>query len=151
MSAESNASLAIEEEIDYEGLGDHVPLHINMIAGALAGISEHAVMFPVDLVRTRMQVLSASPAATYTGIVQAFSRITTAEGGRALWRGVSSVILGAGPAHALHFGTYEAVKDMTGGNKEGHQFASTAFAGASATIVADAFMNPFDGESALPS
>lgn len=145
MSASSSAAVA-EEEIDYEGLGGQVPLHINMIAGALAGISEHAVMFPVDLVRTRMQVLSASPAATYTGVAQAFSRISTAEGARALWRGVTSVILGAGPAHALYFGTYEAVKDVTGGNNEGHQFASTAFAGASATIMADAFMNPFDGE-----
>ncbi len=52
--------------------------------------------------------------------------------------------MGAGPAHAVYFGTYETVKEATGGNREGHQFASTAFAGASATIAADAFMNPFD-------
>lgn len=72
-----------------------------------------------------MQVLSATPAATYTGVAQAFSRISSIEGARALWRGVASVILGAGPAHAVYFGAYEAVKDMTGGNREGHQFAST--------------------------
>ncbi|KAJ1590816.1 hypothetical protein NDA11_002969 [Ustilago hordei] len=135
---------AVEEEVDYEGLGGNVPLHINMIAGSLAGISEHAVMFPVDVIRTRMQVLSATPAATYTGVVQAFNRISTLEGARTLWRGVASVIMGAGPAHAVYFGTYETVKEATGGNREGHQFASTAFAGASATIAADAFMNPFD-------
>lgn len=170
MSA-SETSLAAEEEIDYEGLGDNVPLHINMIAGALAGISEHALMFPVDVIRvsgrvvvfsksslepvwltsafstpkTRMQVLSAAPAATYTGVTQAISRISSVEGARALWRGVASVILGAGPAHAVYFGTYEAVKETTGGNAEGHHFASTAFAGAAATIASDAFMNPFDG------
>ena len=148
MDASTSARVA-EEEIDYEGLGDAVPLHINMIAGALAGISEHAVMFPVDVVRTRMQVLAASPAASYSGVAEAFSRISTVEGSRALWRGVTSVILGAGPAHALYFGTYEVVKEMTGGNNEGHQFASTAFAGASATIMSDAFMNPFDGELRL--
>lgn len=72
-----------------------------------------------------MQVLSASPAATYTGIGQAFSRISSAEGARALWRGVASVIMGAGPAHAVYFGTYEVVKESTGGNREGHQFLST--------------------------
>lgn len=138
------AAPALEEEVDYEGLGSNVPLHINMIAGSLAGISEHAVMFPVDVIRTRMQVLSATPAATYTGVVQAFNRISTLEGARTLWRGVASVILGAGPAHAVYFGTYESVKEATGGNREGHQFASTAFAGASATIASDAFMNPFD-------
>lgn len=135
---------AVEEEVDYEGLGDNVPLHINMIAGSLAGISEHAAMYPVDVIRTRMQVLSATPAATYTGVVQAFNRISSLEGVRTLWRGVASVIMGAGPAHAVYFGTYETVKEATGGNREGHQFASTAFAGASATIAADAFMNPFD-------
>ncbi|PWN99364.1 putative MRS4-protein of the mitochondrial carrier family [Tilletiopsis washingtonensis] len=133
-----------EEEVDYEGLGEGYPLHINMIAGALAGISEHAVMFPVDVIRTRMQVLSATPAATYTGVAQALRQISSVEGAKTLWRGVASVILGAGPAHAVYFGTYEVVKEMTGGNRQGHQFASTAFAGASATIAADAFMNPFD-------
>ncbi|PWN41931.1 putative MRS4-protein of the mitochondrial carrier family [Ceraceosorus guamensis] len=132
------------EEVDYEGLGEGFPLHINMIAGALAGISEHAVMFPVDVIRTRMQILSASPAATYSGVTEALRRISSAEGGRALWRGVASVVMGAGPAHAVYFGTYEVVKEATGGNRSGHQFASTAFAGASATIASDAFMNPFD-------
>ena len=44
---------------------------------------------------------------------------------RALWRGVASVIAGAGPAHAVYFGTYEFVKEVTGGNREGHQFLST--------------------------
>jgi solute carrier family 25 iron transporter 28/37 len=47
----SETALVAEEEIDYEGLGNNVPLHINMIAGALAGISEHALMFPVDVIR----------------------------------------------------------------------------------------------------
>jgi len=91
-----------------------------------------------------MQVISATPAATYSGMTQALMRISTLEGFQAFWKGVASVILGAGPAHAVHFGTYEYVKDMTGGNREGHQFASTAFAGAAATITSDAFMNPFD-------
>ena len=102
----------------------------------------------------------------YTGIGNAFSRISATEGLRSLWRGVSSVILGAGPAHAVHFGTYEFVKELTGGNEEGSRWISTgepvciphliddlemtlppATAGASATIASDALMNPFDGAS----
>lgn len=66
-----------------------------------------------------MQVFATSPAAVYTGIGNAFTRISSTEGVRALWRGVSSVIMGAGPAHAVHFGAYEAVKDLVGGNVEG--------------------------------
>ncbi|KAG6332650.1 hypothetical protein ID866_6435 [Astraeus odoratus] len=129
------------DEVDYEGLPSNAGLGVNMVAGALAGITEHAVMFPIDSIKTRMQVFATSPAAVYTGIGNAFTRISSTEGMRALWRGVSSVILGAGPAHAVHFGTYEFVKEFAGG---GNQPLTTAVAGASATIASDALMNPFD-------
>jgi len=91
-----------------------------------------------------MQVFATSPAAVYTGIGNAVTRISSTEGLRALWRGVSSVILGAGPAHAVHFGVYETVKDFAGGNQRGNQWLATSIAGASATIASDALMNPFD-------
>lgn len=71
--------------------------------------------------QTRMQVFTAaSSGSTYTGVVNAFSRISSTEGLRTLWRGVASVIMGAGPAHAVHFGMYEFVKDLAGGNQAGH-------------------------------
>jgi len=132
------------EEVDYESLPSNAGLAVNMLAGALAGISEHAVMFPIDSIKTRMQVFATSPLAVYSGVGNAFSRISSTEGLRALWRGVSSVILGAGPAHAVHFGTLEAVKELAGGNEAGNQWIATSLAGASATIASDAFMNPFD-------
>jgi solute carrier family 25 (mitochondrial iron transporter), member 28/37 len=66
-----------------------------------------------------MQVFTASPAAVYTGMGNAISRIQSTEGLRTLWRGVNSVIVGAGPAHAVHFGTYEAVREFLGGNDVG--------------------------------
>ncbi|KAG2157847.1 mitochondrial carrier domain-containing protein [Suillus bovinus] len=132
------------EEVDYEALPFDASIGVNMLAGALAGITEHAVMFPVDSIKTRMQVFATSPAAVYTGIGNAFTRISSTEGMRTLWRGVSSVILGAGPAHAVHFGTYEVMKELAGGNAAGNQWLATSLAGASATIASDALMNPFD-------
>ncbi|KAJ7623376.1 carrier protein [Roridomyces roridus] len=132
------------EEPDYEALPPNAGTMVNMLAGALAGISEHAVMYPIDSIKTRMQVFSASPVAVYSGVGNAFTRISSTEGMRALWRGVSSVIIGAGPAHALHFGTLEAVRELAGGNRGGNQMFATALAGGSATMVADALMNPFD-------
>ena len=56
VAPEVSVEQALEPEFDYEGLGGNYPLHINMIAGSMAGISEHAVMFPVDLVRVRSLV-----------------------------------------------------------------------------------------------
>ncbi|KAG7444277.1 mitochondrial carrier [Guyanagaster necrorhizus] len=132
------------EEVDYESLPPNAGLAVNMLAGALAGISEHAVMYPIDSIKTRMQVFATSPVAVYTGVGNAFTRISSTEGLRALWRGVWSVVLGAGPAHAVHFGTLEAVKELMGGNQVGNQWLATSVAGASATTAADALMNPFD-------
>lgn len=58
-------------------------------------------------------------------MTDAFTRITTTEGTKRLWRGVASVIMGAGPAHAVYFGTYELAKDFAGGNDNGYSFAAT--------------------------
>ncbi len=99
-------------------------------------------MFPVDSIKasaafqssktianlsqTRMlKFLQRHPRAIYSGVGNAFTKIASTEGIRALWRGVSSVILGAGPAHAVHFGTLEAVKELAGGNEAGNQWLAT--------------------------
>lgn len=134
-------------------------------------------MFPIDLLKTRMQVIgpntSSSVATAYSGISQAIISIGKTEGLRNLWRGVGSVVIGAGepsrpvvqgrarararagahrnqkgPAHAVYFATYEGVKHrlMGQGDKNAHHPLIWAAAGASATIASDALMNPFDGE-----
>jgi hypothetical protein len=54
--------------------------------------------------QTRMQVVNPSPTAVYTGISNAVVTISRAEGFRTLWKGLSSVVLGAGQFyHTLHF------------------------------------------------
>ncbi|CEG65622.1 hypothetical protein RMATCC62417_02369 [Rhizopus microsporus] len=135
------------EEYDYESLGQNATLAQDALAGAFAGIAEHCAMYPVDSIKTRMQVIQTVPRpqmlAAATGSV-IMSTPSYKAASRNLWRGVNSVVVGAGPAHALHFGTYEACKDFFGGNAEGHHPLMTAAAGACATLVHDAFMNPFD-------
>lgn len=151
----SSSREEVEDFDDYEALPENTSLTANLMAGAFAGIMEHTVMFPVDAIKTRMQVASAAPSTiaagtagasqAYSGIVNAVTSISAAEGARSLWRGVSSVVLGAGPAHAVYFAVYEAVKNSLGGNKDaGHHPFVASLAGASATISSDALMNPFD-------
>ncbi|KAJ3046039.1 Fe(2+) transporter [Rhizophlyctis rosea] len=131
------------EEVDYESLPT-TSVATNMMAGALAGITEHAVMFPFDSIKTRMQLLSPNPQAIYSGVANALSRITTTEGFNALWRGVSSVIVGAGPAHALYFATYEKCKEVFINGEDGEHHLAHGAAGACATVMSDGLMNPFD-------
>ncbi|KAH8891674.1 APG9-domain-containing protein [Thozetella sp. PMI_491] len=142
--AQPNAEPA-EEEYDYESLPPNFSLLQNMAAGAFAGIAEHTVMYPIDAIKTRMQILSPTPSAVYNGVIQGTYRIASGEGILSLWRGMSSVIIGAGPAHAVYFATYEAVKHLMGGNRAGvHHPLAAATSGACATIASDALMNPFD-------
>ncbi|KAJ9049787.1 Fe(2+) transporter [Entomophthora muscae] len=129
-------------EVDYEALPENTPFSVQLAAGALAGITEHIVMHPLDSIKTRMQVLSTNPQAVYTNMLQAFTRISATEGAMTLWRGAGSVVMGAGPAHALYFGTYEQTKKLF--NSSGHSHTGIAAAGACSSIVSDAFMNPFD-------
>ncbi|KAI8621960.1 carrier protein [Chytriomyces sp. MP71] len=129
------------DECEYEALPNS-PVHVNMMAGALAGITEHALIFPLDSVKTRMQMVATQ---TQTQSVRAtVARVTSSEGVAALWRGVNSMIMGAGPAHALSFAMYEHFKVRFGADLGGNRVFETAAAGACATMVHDGLMTPFD-------
>jgi solute carrier family 25 (mitochondrial iron transporter), member 28/37 len=148
----------LEDEYSYEELPEGSPLAAHLTAGAMAGIMEHCLMYPMDMIKTRMQVLAMpGPTASsiYSGVSQALSRVASTEGMLALWRGVNSVAFGAGPAHAIYFATYEKMKRtliaeeprhiaLGSELKLNHHPLATALAGAAATIASDAVMNPFD-------
>nr|ODN91296.1 solute carrier family 25 (mitochondrial iron transporter), member 28/37 [Cryptococcus depauperatus CBS 7841]ODN95401.1 solute carrier family 25 (mitochondrial iron transporter), member 28/37 [Cryptococcus depauperatus CBS 7855] len=142
---EPSIALEAEDELDYESLPIGSGWGVNMIAGAMAGISEHAAIFPIDSIKVSTGSTARAIAPQLETVSQHLRSISTTEGLRSLWRGVASVILGAGPAHAAHFGMYEFVREISGGRSDGwHGVVGTAVAGAAATISSDALMNPFD-------
>ncbi|KAJ3363494.1 Fe(2+) transporter [Allomyces javanicus] len=169
--AHSPSEAGAATDPDYEALPETAGPVAHMVAGALAGITEHTVMYPVDAIKTRLQMLAPQRAVAaavasgngaailaagppqYAGTAEAFARIASTEGLRSLWRGVSSVVVGAGPAHALYFATYEYFKGLAlTMQAAGSGSASSdvidpmwaAGAGATATVLQDALMNPFD-------
>ncbi|KAL7390976.1 hypothetical protein ABVT39_002163 [Epinephelus coioides] len=129
---------------DYESLPPHVSVATHMTAGAVAGILEHTVMYPVDSVKTRMQSLQPDPNAQYRSVYQALKRIIQTEGVFRPLRGLNITMMGAGPAHALYFACYERVKRslsdviQSGGNSH----LANGIAGSVATVLHDAVMNP---------
>ncbi|CAG8951643.1 hypothetical protein HYFRA_00005443 [Hymenoscyphus fraxineus] len=142
--AQANAE-PVQEEYDYEGLDDTYSVGQKLAAGAIAGIVEHTCMYPMDNVKTRMQVLHKTPSAVYNGVISSLARIQTVEGTRALWRGMSSVVIGAGPAHAVYFTTMEAVKEAMGANNtKEHQDLASVVSGAAACVTSEVIMTPFD-------
>lgn len=149
----ANPHMLLEVEIDYEALPDDAGLWAHLLAGAFAGIMEHTVMYPIDLIKTRMQMVAEGHAPNRS-VISLISRISAAEGAAALWRGVSSVVLGAGPAHAVYFSVFEAAKtglvhrltnskSRTWVTDENHPLIALG-AGIAATVALDALMTPFD-------
>jgi len=125
---------------DYETLPTtNVSSH--MMAGALAGIMEHCVMYPLDSVKTRMQSLTFTQ---YRGIRDAMSRMIIQEGIMRPMRGMQVVVMGAGPAHAMYFSCYEYLKETltTRGNINSH--IAHGGAGCLSTILHDGIMTPSD-------
>ncbi|KAF5193390.1 Mitoferrin [Thalictrum thalictroides] len=122
-----------------------------MLAGSVAGMVEHMAMFPVDTLKTRIQMLgttSTSSSAAFSpdrhNVGRVFAKIMRKEGAVGLYRGIGAMGLGAGPAHAVYFTVYEVCKEKLGGNGPGHHPLVHAASGVVATTASDAVLTPMD-------
>ncbi|KAM4583717.1 mitoferrin-2-like [Odontesthes bonariensis] len=137
-------STSVETDIDYEGLPQGVATSTHMLAGSVAGIMEHCLMYPVDCVKTRMQSLHPDPGARYRNVMDALRQIVRTEGVWRPIRGVNVLAVGAGPAHALYFACYEKIKfSLSNAIHPGtNSHFANGVAGCMATVLHDAIMNP---------
>ncbi|EKX42968.1 hypothetical protein GUITHDRAFT_73487 [Guillardia theta CCMP2712] len=116
-----------------------------MVAGSIAGMSEHAIMYPADTIKTRMQVTASRHQPQYGGVYNALSLILKNEGVFGIYRGVGAVLLGAIPGHAMHFAVYEAAKQRLGGSHTHLQhMVADMMSGSAATLVHDGISTPVD-------
>uniref|UniRef100_G3MT50 Mitoferrin n=2 Tax=Amblyomma TaxID=6942 RepID=G3MT50_AMBMU len=90
-----------------------------------------------------MQSLRPSPGARYSSIPDALYKMVRHEGALRPVRGMSAVVIGAGPAHALYFSCYEKLKRSISGTEHGtNSPISQGLAGCLATVMHDSIMNP---------
>ncbi|CDK25458.1 unnamed protein product [Kuraishia capsulata CBS 1993] len=81
-----------------------LPFVYQFAAGAIAGVSEILVMYPLDVVKTRIQLQVGTGAqAEYSGIVDCVTKIVKNEGFSKLYRGISAPILMEAPKRATKF------------------------------------------------
>ncbi|XP_076643927.1 mitoferrin-1 isoform X1 [Halictus rubicundus] len=116
---------------------------VHMTAGAFAGIMEHCVMYPLDSVKTRMQALTPGLGGG-GGVGEVLTRMVRQEGILRPIRGMSAMVVGAGPAHALYFSCYEFLKNKIVASRSHSEFNLVAYgtAGCVATLLHDGIMNP---------
>ena len=86
----------------------------SLAAGALAGTLGKLVVFPLDVVKRRMQAQTqrrdaryGEARAPYTGTLDALRSIAREEGAQGLFKGLAPSLLKAGAAAALTFLVYE--------------------------------------------
>ena len=88
-----------------------LPFIYQFISGAVAGISELTVMYPLDVVKTRFQLEVTTPTAAavgkqverYNGVIDCLKKIVKKEGFSRLYRGISSPMLMEAPKRATKF------------------------------------------------
>lgn len=76
-----------------------LPFQWNLLAGAIAGVSEILTMYPLDLIKTRSQLsVTAAPS-----LFSTFGSIIKQEGFGGLYRGILPPILVEAPKRAIKF------------------------------------------------
>ncbi|KAK6580264.1 hypothetical protein PZA11_007286 [Diplocarpon coronariae] len=87
-----------------------LPFIYQFTAGAVAGVSEILVMYPLDVVKTRIQLQSGTATGenAYTGMVDCFRKIVRNEGFSRLYRGIEAPILMEAPKRATKFAANDA-------------------------------------------
>ncbi|KAI8826884.1 mitochondrial carrier domain-containing protein [Fimicolochytrium jonesii] len=101
-----------------------LPFHFSLVAGAIAGTTEILTMYPLDVVKTRLQL--AVGAQQRTSIVGTFRHIIKTEGFGTLYRGIVPPILVEAPKRAIKFGAneqYTALYKSKFGWQSGSQLA----------------------------
>ena len=81
----------------------HLPYYQQIMCGGFAGVIEHLCLFPVDTLKTNMQVGT-------NNILNTIKQIYTIRSLKGFYRGSFAIIFGCIPADAGYFTTYEYAK-----------------------------------------
>lgn len=124
-----------EEEFtfEWEERDDNTSFKVHMLAGSIAGLSEHILLLPLDNLKTHIQTTTPS-------LKNAFLQIRR-HGFTNFYRGTTILMMGCIPSHALFFSNYEIFKKYFIKEGEISIFSNMALGGFS-TLFHDIIMTP---------
>ena len=85
--------------------GDTPPRWTTFVAGALAGSTAALIVFPLDVVRTKMAI-----ECDITNIASCMADVTASGGPLALYRGLTTTLIGVVPFNAIKLATYDMLR-----------------------------------------
>jgi hypothetical protein len=80
-----------------------------LIAGTCGGLVSTVALYPLELIKTRMQVIDSSDGA-YRSLRSSFRQVMRSEGPKGFFQGMSPAVLGASGSWGGYFYFYEASK-----------------------------------------
>jgi len=122
-----------EFDFEWEERKDDIPFRVHMLAGSIAGISEHVLILPIDNLKTHIQTKSPNILTAYTEIKS--SGITN------FFRGSTIIAMGCIPSHAFFFLNYEIFKKYLAENQDIDILGNMALGGVS-NLFHDFVMTP---------
>lgn len=100
-------ALGVDEES--ATLSNPIPMWKYLLSGAGSGFCSAFVLTPVELVKCRLQVQTATSATKFSGPIDCIAHILREEGIRGLWRGGLGCLAREIPGNLSWFGAYETV------------------------------------------
>ncbi|KAI9281968.1 mitochondrial carrier domain-containing protein [Sporodiniella umbellata] len=108
----------------------------DMICGSLSGIISKAGIFPLDVIRKRLQVqgpyvsqyiVSSIPVySKQSSVISLIKSIVKTEGFWSLYKGITPSLLKAGPSGAVYFLAFEVSKDLMSNLKDKNYYLDTS-------------------------
>eukprot|EP00898_Chlorokybus_atmophyticus_P004877 jgi/Chlat1/5390/Chrsp35S05220 len=80
-----------------------------LLAGGMAGMLSQFIVYPLDLVKTR---LSIAPSAYNVGILGTMRHVARTEGVRSLWHGLTPSLIGIFPYASVDLAVFSMLKDF---------------------------------------
>jgi solute carrier family 25 iron transporter 28/37 len=124
----------IEFSLEWEEREEEVPFGVHMVAGSIAGLTEHTLLLPLDNLKTHLQTKSAS-------LRDAFAEIRS-RGLLSFYRGSSIIALGCIPSHAVFFMNFEYMKRKVSNQNTEIDILGNMLVGSTATVFHDLMMTP---------
>jgi solute carrier family 25 (mitochondrial aspartate/glutamate transporter), member 12/13 len=121
---------------------------LNFMLGAVAGGIGALVVYPIDLVKTRMQnQRNAGPGVKqhYRNSLDCFLKVVQREGTRGLYRGLGPQLIGVAPEKAIKLTVNDLLRSTFSGLNQGNiDFPLEVLAGAGAGASQVIFTNPLE-------
>lgn len=123
-----------------------IPFHEKLLVGAVAGVVGTTCIFPIDMVKTRLQSQKALPSGKlpYSGPIQCLRSLVAEAGVSGLYRGLIPNLMGVAPEKALKLGCNDLFREKLADENGKVSLGNSIIAGGGAGFCQVAATNPME-------